>query len=467
MVKSLLAMAVLLLLALAAAQTEGEGPAGPPDLAAHAVPTDSRREAVFEATVDLFVDYYWDPGRLDWEAWAERYREAALQATSRGRFDGVMRRMVDEVDDDHSRWLGLTRLDPSLTPITPPFEPAEPDDEGLGSDGELAAQAASTPGLGMLVRWVPGAGVVVDRVLPDTPANAAGVRRGDVIVRVGDTDLEPIGPAGVGFVLTATLEDGDLVLTVRRGGRETLSFTLEPRFLVQSELRRTASATMLEDGVGYVYVPSFTLTGTGERVHRLLAELFAQGASSLVLDLRGNGGGSLAELGVMMGAFLDGEWATAVARGEVAWTAEFDRDDATGAGVAVLRQDDGRVIRAALIEGAVSYEGPLVVLVDEGTSSAAEVAASVLQATGRARVVGVLTNGNVEVVRTYLLPDQSQVMVAVANLQLPDGRSLDGGIMPDAESHVDMRDLARGYDAPVAEGLRLLAGLPFSPGRWF
>ncbi len=78
-----------------------------------------------------------------------------------------------------------------------------------------------------------------------------------------------------------------------------------------------------------------------------------------------------------------------------------------------------------------------------------------------------LTSGNVEVVRTYLLPDQSQVLVAVANLQLTDGRSLDGGIQPDAVAEVDLRELARGYDAPVAESLRLLAGLPFSPGRWF
>lgn len=445
-----------------------EAPAARGDLAAHAAPADPEaRAVVFEATVDLFVDYYWNPDRLDWDAWADRYRSAAAAARSRGEFDSVMRRMIEEVGDDHSRWLGLGRLDPALTPITPPFEPAEPAGQAPGAAPGPWAQADDTPSLGMLVRWVAGAGVVIDRVLPDTPAAEAGLRRGDVITRVGDTDLEEVGAAGVGFVLTSSLEDRTVDLTVKRNGRETISLSLAPRYLVQAELRRTASATLLDDGVGYVFVPSFTLLGTGERIHRLLAGLRSQGATSYVLDLRGNGGGSLAELGVMMGAFVDGAWASAVARGQVVWTAEFDRDAGSGTGVALLREVTGRVLRAATIDRPVHVTEPLIVLVDEGTSSAAEVAASILQATGRARVVGMLTSGNVEVVRTYLLPDQSQVLVAVANLQLPDGRSLDGGIHPDAVAEVDLRELARGYDAPVAESLRLLAGLPFSPGRWF
>lgn len=461
-------LCALLVVTAVWSQAPIDTPAGPGALAAHAAGADrDQRAAVFEATVDLFVDYYWDPDRLDWEAWADEHREDALSAGSRGQFDNVMRRMVAEVGDDHSRWLGLTRLDPALTPITPPLEPIEPSGGDPGGQGDLLAQADPSPSLGILVRWVAGAGVVVERVLPHTPAAEAGVMRGDVITGVGDTDIGELGAAGVGFVLTSTLEEGSVELTLKRGGRESLTLSLEPRFLVQSELRRTAASAMLDDGVGYVYVPSFTLAGTGERVHRLLADLRADGATSFVLDLRGNGGGSLAELGVLMGAFVDGEWARAVSRGQLAWTAQFQRDAAASAGIALLREESGRVLRSARLSDPVFVSEPLVILVDEGTSSAAEVAASVLQATGRARVVGVLTSGNVEVVRTYLLPDSSQVLVAVANLQLPDGRSLDAGIVPDAQASVDMRELARGYDAPVAESLRLLAGLPFSPGRWF
>src|SRR5690606_14148601 len=88
-------------------------------------------------------------------------------------------------------------------------------------------------------------------------------------------------------------------------GRETVEVSLEPRYVAQAELQRTPAAELLNDAVGYVYVPSFTLAGTGERVHALLADLKARGARSFVLDLRGNRGGSLAELGVLMGAFVD------------------------------------------------------------------------------------------------------------------------------------------------------------------
>jgi len=427
------------------------------------------RRVVFEATVDLFEDYYWEATRLDWQDWADRYREDALDAETRGRFDAVMRRMVAELGDDHSRWLGLTGLEPGVVPMTAPFEPAGAASTGGSASpwGEDMAQGEPAPSLGITVRWVSGAGVVVERVLPGTPAAEAGVKRGDVIVELQGRPLADAGRAGVGLVMSASLAEESVELKVLRGGRETVVVALEPRYVAQAELQRTPAAELLEGGVGYLYVPSFTLAGTGTLAHGLLADLVERGASSFVLDLRGNRGGSLAELGVLMGAFVDGEWARAVARGRVAWTAAFERRPDGAAGTAVLRAVDGRVLRSTGVGRPALVTGPLVVLVDEATSSAAEVAAAVLQATGRARVVGTRTSGNVEVVRSYLLPDRSQVLVAVANLELPDGRPLDLGIEPDAAAEVDVRQLARGYDAPVAEGLRLLAGLPFSPGRWF
>lgn len=470
------ALATALALAAAGAavgaQPPGEGvpvaPAGG-ELAV-ARPPEGRelRRIVFEATVDLFRDYYWDEDRLDWDAWAERHRRDAVEAEGRGRFDAVMRRMVAEVGDDHSRWLGLAGLEPGLTPITSPFGPTGAAPEAPVPDDlapPLAAQGEPTPSLGMLVRWVAGAGVVVERVLPGTPAEEAGVRRGDVIVAIAGRPLAEAGAAGVGLVLAASLSEERVDLTLSRAGRETVEVSLEPRYVAQAKLQRTPAAELLNDAVGYVYVPSFTLAGTGERVHALLADLKARGARSFVLDLRGNRGGSLAELGVLMGAFVDGEWARAVSRGRVVWTAAFERWG--GSGTAVLRAADGRVLRSAAVEAPALVTEPLVVLVDEETSSAAEVAAAVLQATGRAQVVGTPTGGNVEVVRSYLLPDRSQVLVAVANLELVDGRSLDDGIVPDASAALDVKDLARGFDAPIAEGLRLLSGLPFSPGRWF
>src|SRR5690606_8889598 len=136
-------------------------------------------------------------------------------------------------------------------------------------------------------------------------------------------------------------------------------------------------------------------------------------------------------------------------------------------GTALLVDDDGRVIRSAVVAEPVKLDAPVVVIVDRQTSSAAEVAAAVLQASGRASVVGSATAGNVEVVQGFELADGSGVLIAVASLEMPDGAALDSGIAPDARATADVRELARGHDAALASAVAQLSGLPFTPGRWF
>src|SRR5690606_41324349 len=125
------------------------------------------------------------------------------------------------------------------------------------------------------------------------------VRRGGGVVAVGEAQLEGVGAAGVGLVLGAGVSGEGVELTLRRAARATLTVSLSPRYVAHAELQRTATAELLDGAVGYLYVPSFTLAGTGARAHELLADLLARGARSFVLDLRGNRGGSLAELGVL------------------------------------------------------------------------------------------------------------------------------------------------------------------------
>ena len=460
LLKRLLLLGVTVaLVALVSSAVAGDRLAAQSDLS---TPTDdvaltaerpSSRAVVFEALVDLFRDYYWDPEHMDWDAWAGRHREAAVTADMRPVFDAVMRRMVAEVGDDHSRWIGLRDVDEVVGAQTP--DPEEVVDE----------DPSASMGFGLQVRYLAGVGLVVERVLPQTPASEAGMRRGDVIERIDDSDLRTLSAGAAGAVMSASLQHVTVDLALRRGGREELELTLAPRLLHHSTLGLTASASMLADGVGYLYVPSFTLAGTGERVHALLHELDHMGARAYVLDLRGNLGGSLGELGVMMGAFFDGEWARAFARGNVVWQASFLRTD--DAGFAILVADDGRVVREAVVLSPVRITEPVVVIVDRDTSSAAEVAAAVMQASGRASVVGTDTTGNVEVVQGFELPDGSNVLVAVANLELPDGVSLADGIRPDVEARATVSELARGYDAALSEAVATVVGLPFAPGRWF
>ncbi len=274
--------------------------------------TPEGRAQVFEAFVDLFRDQYWSADYLDWDDWAERHRDDALAADDRAAFDQVFRRMVFELDDDHSTWLGL---------------PAE-------SDARGDAGALAQPRLGARLGFVLDVGLVVRRVLPGSLAEAVALQRGNVIVEIDGEDVR--GRCSLGGALQLLgrqARDGALSLQIlRRGAPLRLEAAPEP--LTDTEVESRPQATMLDNHTGYLYVPTFRGDLVAADSHRLLQELEAQGARSLVLDLRGNLGGRLSQVGLLLGTFLEGAWTEAESRGEVAWRGRYLRDG--GVGVSLL-----------------------------------------------------------------------------------------------------------------------------------
>ena len=401
--------------------------------------TEEGRERVFNALVTIFKENYWDPAHVDWDAWAGRHREAVVSAGSRFDFDAGFRRMIGELADDHSSWSGLPEVPlPRARPGTPP-----------------------SPRLGLLAEFLPGEGLVVMRVLPSGPADLAGLRRGDVVVSAAGRPLQGNDQFRS---LLGDLEFGQsLELEVRRR-RDLMTFLVRPDAVTSDGMLRP-QAEMLTENTGYLFLPSFRGDGVAAETHRLIDELQAEGARSLVLDLRGNLGGRLAEMGLVLGAFIEGPWGRAVSQGEVVWQGRYQHGDDLG--VSYLEAPDGTAVRRDELLAPVRFDGPLVVLVDDRNSSAGEVAALALQDLDRATVIGVATEGNVEAVQGFDLPDGSQVFVAVANLEGVAGTPFSIGIAPDVVSREALSELARGFDAPVAEALRVLGGLPFTPNKFF
>ncbi|HKI58770.1 MAG TPA: S41 family peptidase [Trueperaceae bacterium] len=398
------------------------------------------RERVFQAVVDVFRDRYWDPGWMDWQAWSARFEPSAVDAGSRAAFDEAMRSMVGAVHDGHSNWLGLA------------------------SYGGGATSPRTAPTIGVITTYLDGEGLVIEHVLPGTPAAEAGLQRGDVVVRVGDEDLSGEARWDAGLALSRAVRKGAITLTVRRVNA-TRSVTLTPEPLAQSVLTQEPSGRMLGPDTAYIYLPSLNAADTAARFHALLRALQGKGATSLILDMRGNYGGRLGQLGLVLGAFVDGAWAKAVSRGHIAWEARYRviGDE----GVSTLVTEAGAVVGEDRVKDPVRFDGRVIVLVDRDNSSAGEVGPLALQDLGRARVVGERTNGNVEAIQGFDLPDGSTVMVAVANMEGIDGRAFDGGVVPNVRAAVSVRALARGYDAPVAAAQALLHDLPFTPGRVF
>jgi carboxyl-terminal processing protease len=277
--------------------------------------------------------------------------------------------------------------------------------------------SGSYTGVGVWIRRTSTGALKVTSVQPASPASTAGLQTGDVVTAVDGTPVEDRTVAEVVTGLRGA-PGSDVSVEVQRG---TSTFT--------ATLRRTTisdddvSATMLTTSVERLRINAFT-RGVGKWTRTQVRSAQRRHLGGLVLDLRDDPGGLLDEAVETASAFLaDGPVVSYVERGAAPKVL-----DALGGGNTTL---------------------PLVVLVDGGTASAAEIVAGALQDRGRAVVVGSRTFGKGSVQAPSQLSDGSALELTVGRYYTPSGRSLDGvGLTPDVavpadslESVVDQRAL--------------------------
>ncbi|MFF2525976.1 S41 family peptidase [Streptomyces liangshanensis] len=271
-------------------------------------------------------------------------------------------------------------------------------------------------GIGLAARGAAGGLVEVTRVQPGAPADRAGIRAGDTVRTV---DGASVAKRPVTEVMALLRGDSDarsapagsaVVLGLERGGRHWT------RTVRRAELT-TESVTVatLAGGARLIKVESFT-KGTGARVRD--AVLDAPAKAGVLLDLRGNGGGLVSEAVKAASAFLDG-----------GLVATYD----INGGQRVLNADPGG-----------DTTRPLVVLVDSGTMSAAELVTGALQDRGRSITVGARTFGKGSVQMPSKLPDGSVAELTVGHYRTPAGHGVDGrGITPDVQVSERAQERAR------------------------
>ncbi|WP_030549214.1 S41 family peptidase [Streptomyces albus] len=270
-------------------------------------------------------------------------------------------------------------------------------------------------GVGIWVRHDAEGRIEVARALPGSPADRAGVRPGD---RLRAIDGEKTGGQPVTEVVSLLrgdergAEEGSSVkLDLERGDRRWRETLTRARLAAESVTTRTAA-----DGTTLIEVGSFT-KGSGEEVLRAVRK--ARDGAGVLLDLRGNPGGLVAEAVTAASAFLDG-----------GLVATYDM------------HGEQRALHAQ--EGEAAEGLPLVVLVDGGTMSSAELLAGALQDRGRAVVVGSETFGKGSVQMPEELPDGSVAELTVGHYRTPSGRTVDGeGITPDLVAREGAEERAR------------------------
>jgi carboxyl-terminal processing protease len=306
---------------------------------------------------------------------------------------------VDPVDDHELLQAAIRGMVSSLDPHSAFLDGEEYDELKISTAGEYS-------GVGIEVSLEDDSVAVVSAI-PGTPAAAAGIRSGDVIASI---DGIAVNSASLEDAITRMRgKEGTLVKigVLREGIADPLEFALRR---TRVELH-SVKAVLAQAGFGYVQISQFSET-TGAELRRALQGLVKQNAGplkGLVLDLRDNPGGVL-EAAVAVGdAFLDkGIIVTATGRTP---ESNFEMDATPG--------DD--------LNGA-----PMVVLVNGGSASAAEIVAGALKDHHRATLMGRKTYGKGSVQTVVPLSDARAIKLTTSRYFTPSGASIDHkGIMPD------------------------------------
>lgn len=255
-------------------------------------------------------------------------------------------------------------------------------------------------GVGLWLRRTSADGVFVGSVQPGSPAAKAGLRAGDDLIRVGSHDVRGADVGTVAELLRGA-ENTRVVLRVRRAGLT--------RRLVLTRTTFTTDDVLVEHlrgNITRVRITAFT-RGVGRQVREALRSSSSRHAGGVILDLRDNPGGLLSEAVEVASVFLDG-------------------------GPVVSYQRRGHPLRTLDAFPGGDVTTPVVVLVNSGSASAAEVVAAALQERNRAVVVGSRTFGKGSVQQPSRLSDGSAIELTVGHYLTPDGRSIDGvGVEPD------------------------------------
>lgn len=261
-------------------------------------------------------------------------------------------------------------------------------------------------GLGIEVQMQDGYVRVVSPI-DDTPAAKAGIKPGDLIIKIDDTPVK-------GLTLTDAVGKmrGDpgskVTLTIaREGADKPLVVELKRDIIAVASVR----SRMLDPGMGYIRISSFNVD-TGENLNKELLKLKKDAGGELkglVLDLRNNPGGVLDAAVKVSDAFIE-----------------------HGTIVSIKGRDPSNTREFTASPGDLLNGNPLVVLVNGGSASASEIVAGALQDDKRAVLMGSRTFGKGSVQTIMPLSNDTAIKITTARYYTPSGRSIQAeGIEPD------------------------------------
>jgi carboxyl-terminal processing protease len=313
-------------------------------------------------------------------------------------FDIVKKNYVDEVDSStliQGAINGMIRtLDPHSSFMTP----------DLYKELEVETQG-QFGGIGIEITILKDILTVVSPI-EDTPAFNAGVKSGDQIIKIDGKSTKDITIMEAVKKLRGP-KDTKVTITIMRENMSKPKDIVLTRAIIQI---KSVKSKIFEDNIGYIRIASFH-ERTADDLRKALREISEklQPMKGLVLDLRNDPGGLLIQAIEVSDMFLKS--------GIIVSTRGRTKNMETKA----MARNNGNEISC-----------PIVVLVNEGTASAAEIVAGALQDNGRALIIGTQTFGKASVQTVISLEDGSALKLTTARYYTPKGRSIQAeGIKPD------------------------------------
>ena len=315
----------------------------------------------------------------------------------------INKEYVDEINQSESMDSAIDGLLQSLDPYSSYMSPEVFNEMQTETSGEFG-------GLGIEVTMESGVVKVISPI-DDTPASKAGIKAGDYIVKIDNTQVQGKslseavdlmrGPVGSGIELTVR----------RRGERKALTF-----YIVREIIEiKSVKADLIEKNIGYIRLTSFNENSANQIEKEIKSLEKNKDLKAYILDLRNNPGGLLSQAITISDFFLD--------NGEIVSTKG-------------RKSSENRKWFAK--KGDLTKGKTLVVLINYGSASASEIVAGALKDHKRAVLLGENSFGKGSVQSIIPLKNRGAIRLTVAKYYLPSGKSIsEVGVSPDIEIDED------------------------------
>ena len=338
----------------------------------------------------------------------------------------INREYIDEINQSESMDSAINGLLQSLDPYSSYMSPEILEEMQTETSGEFG-------GLGIEVSMEAGVVKVISPI-DDTPASQAGLKAGDYIVKINDTQVQGKslseavdlmrGPVGSSIELTVR----------RRGEKKALTFNITREIIeIQS-----VKSELLEENIGYIRLTSFN-ENSSDQIEKQIKKLKKnKNLNSFILDLRNNPGGLLNQAIRISDFFLE--------NGEIVSTKS-------------RKKSDNRKWFAK--KGDITDGKTLLVLINYGSASASEIVAGALKDHKRAIVIGENSYGKGSVQSIIPLKNRGAIRLTVAKYYLPSGKSIsEVGVRPDIEVNEEGDDfkIRTDTDNQLNYAIKLLNG---------